>query len=164
MTNHRIASGVLAALIVTLAAACGGGGHGVAGTTATVSTPSTTTQSPAAAKQQITQVWERFFSGKTSAKQKVSLLQNGSLLAPAVQAQVRSPIAKQTSAKVSSVKLEGPDKAKVVYTIDVAGKPALQHRTGTAVRVNGSWQVGDKSFCSLLGLQGKPPSACKSVS
>jgi hypothetical protein len=27
---------------------------------------------------------------------------------------------------------------------------------------NGTWKVGDASFCQLLSLQGTPPSACKS--
>lgn len=160
MTRLRIVPAAFAALFVLAAAACGGGGHGVLGTTATVSASA----GPAAAKQQIEQVWTRFFSGKTSASQKTSLLQHGSAFAAAIRAQVASPLAKQSSAKVSSVTLEGPGKAKVVYTIDVAGKPALQHQTGTAVRVNGSWRVGDKSFCSLLRLQGSAPPACKRAS
>ena len=43
--------------------------------------------------------------------------------------------------------------------------PALTNRSGVAVYQNGTWKVGDASFCGLLALEngGKPPSVCSSA-
>jgi len=57
------------------------------------------------------------------------------------------------------VKLEGSDKAKVVYTVKL-GSAGLPKQTGTAVRQNGTWKVGYASLCKLVALQGPAPPAC----
>ncbi len=102
----------------------------------------------------------RFFSGKSSAVVKIALLQKGDEFAKAIDAQAASALARQTSAKVLNVRLVNGSKAVVTYTIELAGAPVLAHRTGTAVKVAGSWKVGDASFCALLRLQGSAPAAC----
>jgi hypothetical protein len=71
------------------------------------------------------------------------------------------PLAKNVSATVSSVTLQGANSAKVVYTVKL-GSAGLPKQTGTAVRQNGTWKVGDASLCKLVSLQGSTPSACKS--
>ena len=63
--------------------------------------------------------------------------------------------------KVSSVTVQGPNSAKVVYTVKL-GSAGLPKQTGTAVRQNGVWKVGDASLCKLVALQGSTPSVCKS--
>ena len=65
------------------------------------------------------------------------------------------------SVVVSSVTLQGANKAKVVYTVKLGGA-GLPKQTGTAVLQNGTWKVGDASLCKLVSLQGSTPSACKS--
>jgi hypothetical protein len=55
--------------------------------------------------------------------------------------------------------------ADVTYNIVVGGSPALSNQTGTAILQNGTWKVGDASFCGLLALEngGKTsglPAAC----
>lgn len=152
------ALGILGGLVVCLGAACGGSGKTTSRAVAQTTTAATT---PAAEKAQIERVWTEFFAASTPARQRVSLLQDGSRFAAAIAAQSKSPLAAKSSATVSSVALEGPAKARVVYAIDLAGKPALPHQTGTAVRQGGSWKVGDRSFCGLLALGGAPPAACK---
>jgi hypothetical protein len=152
----RVLSVALAALAFTLAG-CGGSSPS---SSTTSSSNTTTTSSPAAAKAAVRKAWIQFFAGATSADKKISLLQNGERFADAIKAQASSPLAKQTSATVSSVTLQGSQRAKVVYTIALAGTPALKNQKGTAVKVGGSWKVGDASFCSLLALQGSPPKAC----
>lgn len=112
------------------------------------------------AAPQIKTVWTEFFSGKTSASTKISLLQNGQQFAPVINAQSKSPLAAQSSAQVSTVKLKGPSTATVTYTVLLAGKPALKNATGTAVKVGGSWKVSDPSFCALLTLEGAAPPSC----
>ena len=67
-------------------------------------------------------------------------------------------------AKVNSVTLTSTTQATVKYDLDgPGGTSLLPNQVGTAVLVNGVWQVGDASFCGLLALAGGTiPSACKS--
>jgi hypothetical protein len=143
------------ALALVLAAgsltACGSGGAG----------PTTTTSSMSNT-QQVEAAYGDFFSSKTPLATRVSLLQNGSKFAPLISALAKNPLAGNTSATVSSVTIANPIYATVVYTVHIGGVavPGLKNRTGTAVRVNGKWEVGDASFCALVELQSKPPQ-CK---
>ncbi len=104
-----------------------------------------------------------FFDGSTPAARKVALLQNGQRFAPIIQAEANSPLAKQTKVVVSKVTLEGTTRAKVLYTITLAGQPALSNQTGTGVLEGGTWHVSDQSFCALVSLQGATPPACRSA-
>ena len=54
-------------------------------------------------------------------------------------------------------------RARVIFTITLAGQPALKNQVGTAVRVNGVWKVSAKSFCALLSLQGAAPPVCRGI-
>lgn len=143
------------AVAALLLAGCGGSGGS--------STSSTATPSPQHAadpRQQVRQAWTTFFDASTPTDKRVALLQNGERFRPAIEAQSKSPLAQKSSAKVENVTMNGPSKATVVYTIELAGKPALKHQHGTAVKADGTWKVSDQSFCSLLGLQGPAPPAC----
>ncbi len=53
----------------------------------------------------------------------------------------------------------------MTYDIYLGGKPALSNQTGTAVSQDGTWKVGDVSFCQLLALENgdKAPAVCSSV-
>jgi hypothetical protein len=113
--------------------------------------------------EQVKQAWTTFFNGSTPAAKKVELLQNGQRFAPIIQAEANSPLARQTKAVVQRVTLVGRTRASILYTIDLGGQPALPNQTGTAVLVGGKWQVSDRSFCSLLSLQGTVPPACRGV-
>ena len=55
--------------------------------------------------------------------------------------------------------------ATVTYDIYLGGKPALSNQTGTAAYQDGTWKVGDGSFCRLLALEngGKAPPVCSSA-
>jgi hypothetical protein len=153
----RATAGCAAAVVLLVAAGCGGGGTG--GTTTTTSA-TTAPATPAAQRAEVKRVWERFFAGTTSAADKVQLLENGSAFAAAIEAQAKSALARQSSARVTRVTLVGPHKATVHYSIDLSGKPALTGQTGTAVKVGAAWKVGQASFCRLLALQGSVPTAC----
>ena len=137
----------LAFVLVTVLAlaACGGSGH----------------SSGANDQAQIKSAYLKFFSSKTPTDQRVAVLQNGSKFKPLVTSFANNPLAKKVSATVSSVTLQGADKAKVVYDVKVAGA-SLGKQNGTAVRQNGTWKVGYASLCKLVALGGKTPSACKS--
>jgi hypothetical protein len=137
-------------LVVT---ACGGSSKS--------NTPSATGPSPALTKQTITHNWEQFFSSKTDVAGKVRLMQNGEQFKPVIRAFAGNPLASNVSATVSSVTLQGANKAKVVYVVKFGGA-SLPKQTGVAVRENGTWKVGDASLCKLIALGGTTPSACKS--
>jgi hypothetical protein len=133
-------------------AGCGGSGH---------SGSPGTTHSTAADQAQIKSAYEKFFSGQTSVAGRAAVLQNGSKFKPVIQAFASNPLAKDVNVAVSSVALQGANKAKVVYTVKLGGA-GLPRQTGTAVRQNGVWKVGDASLCKLVSLQGSTPSVCKS--
>jgi hypothetical protein len=154
----HIAMGTALIALAATVAGCGGSGTKSSARPASRNLAST---SLASEKAQIERTWSAFFAGSTPAAKKIQLLQNGRRFAPVIEAQAKSPLARQTRATVTSVTLEGPTRAKVVYTISVAGQPALKNQTGTAIRVDGVWKVSDTSFCSLLSLQGSAPPACR---
>ena len=136
------------ALVLVLAlalAACGGS-----------SKPKTSDE-----QAQIKSAYEKFFSGKTSVTDRVALLQNGSRFKGLVTSFASNPLAKDVSATVSSVTLQGSNKAKVVYVVKFAGS-SLPQQTGSAIRQSGTWKVADASLCKLVALQGSTPAICKS--
>jgi hypothetical protein len=136
------------ALVLVLAlalAACGGS-----------SKPKTSDE-----QAQIKSAYEKFFSGKTSVTDRVALLQNGSRFKGLVTSFASNPLAKNVSATVSTVTLQGSNKAKVVYVVKFAGS-SLPQQTGSAIRQSGTWKVADASLCKLVALQGSTPAICKS--
>ena len=126
---------------------------------------STTAVSTSAAVAQIKANWEAFFNPKTPVAKRVSLLQNGQVFESIITAQAGSPLASSATSSVSSVTVESPAQATVVYSILVGGSPALKNQPGVAVYQGGIWKVGDQSFCALLTLEnsGKAPAACPSA-
>lgn len=140
------------ALLVLLAgvlAACGASMH------------TSTTGNTAAAQAQVKSAYTKFFSANTSVSDRVAVLQNGDKFKTVVQGFASNPLAKSVHVTVSSVTLQGPNKAKVVYKVALAGA-SLPKQTGSAVRENGTWKVGDASLCKLVALGGTTPAACKS--
>lgn len=127
---------------VLLLAACGGGGG-----------------NPATDK--IKAAYTGFFTTKTSLDAHVALMENGAKFRPVIESFLSNPLATGVTASVSSVTLQGADKAKVVYSVKVAGI-SLANQTGYAVRQGGKWKVADATLCGLVALTGSTPSACKS--
>ena len=149
LTVRRLPLVLVSLLLAAVLAACGASKH------------TSTAGNTAAAQEQIKGAYVHFFSGKTPLSDRVALLQNGSKFRPVIAAFASNPLAKSASATVSSVKLQGGDRARVVYTVKVAGT-ALPKQTGFAVRENGKWKVADSSLCKLVALQGRTPSICRS--
>lgn len=135
--------------VVLALAACGGSSHPAS------------EGGPINDTAQIRKAYEKFFSGQTSVSDRVALLQNGSTFEGVIRGFASLPLAKNVSATVSSVTLQGANSAKVVYTVKL-GSAGLPKQTGTAVRQNGVWKVGSAGLCKLVSLQGSTPSACKS--
>jgi hypothetical protein len=151
-----------------------------AGTTASSGTPGAASAQPAsptsaaatasggtgsAATAQIKADWQKFFSAKTPVAERISLLQNGSAFASILRSQASSPLAASAASSVSAVTVESPAQASVTYSILLHGTPALKNEPGVAVHQDGTWKVGDQSFCALLILEssGKAPAACASA-
>jgi hypothetical protein len=109
--------------------------------------------SSSAAESAIKTNWEAFFSASTPVPKRVSLLQDGQLFKPLIEAQSKSSLASSASAKVTKVTNISSSQATVTYSILVAGTSALSGQKGVAVNEDGTWKVGIKSFCGLLGLE-----------
>jgi hypothetical protein len=131
----------LVAGVLLLLAACGGGGGN-------------------SDADQIKHVWTSFFSAKTPVAQKPAMLQDGARFKSAITSLATNPLAGQLNAKVSTVTLQGANKAKVVYTINLGNTPALTNVVGYAYKQNGKWLVGYAGLCKLIALQGTAPAAC----
>ena len=118
-----------------------------------------------AATAAITTNWEAFFSGSTTATQKIALVQNGQLFATIINNQAGSSLSKSVTAKVLSVTLKSGTAATVTYNLLLGSTPALSNQAGAAVYENGVWKVGDVSFCALLTLEngGTAPAVCTSA-
>jgi hypothetical protein len=103
--------------------------------------------------------WQRFFSGASSAKVKIALLENGQHYAKTIATQVANPLAKSLAAKVSSVQLTSARTATVKYSLLLGKQVLLADQTGRAVLPGGIWKVGAQSFQALLALEGQVSSA-----
>lgn len=111
------------------------------------------------AKDEIIANWEAFFSGKTPAKRKIALVQDGGAFAKVIDGQSSDSLAKSSTAKVLSVKVTGV-KAAVTYTVYLAGQAALKGQKGEAFLLGGTWKVGAQSFCGLLSMEGTKLPVC----
>jgi hypothetical protein len=176
---HRIAVPLLG-LALTATAACSSSSTSAAGapsasapasssappSSSAPSSPAPSSSAPVAAggnaKALITANWEAFFNGKTGAAKKISVLQNGDKFAAIIRAQTGSGLASSAGAKVTAVVVNSATSATVSYDITLGGATALANQTGTAVYEDGTWKVGDISFCQLLKLEnnGTAPSVC----
>jgi hypothetical protein len=147
------------------------GSSGSPASSATSSSASSPGGSSGSAAATIKANWEAFFSSSTPTARRVALLQNGSQFASLIAAQSKSSLASAASAKVTGVSGITASQATVNYNIVVSGTPALQNQKGVAVKENGTWKVGDKSFCGLLQLEKSSglvkitslPAACSSA-
>ena len=157
---------------ILLVSAIGGGLAACSSGTSTTSAPPAAAPSATSpgssstgAASAITTNWEAFFNPATPVAKRVSLLQDGQAFASVITAQAGSSLASQATAKVDKVTVTTPTQAKVIYTILLAGTPALKNQSGVAVNEGGTWKVGLKSFCGLLTLENgnTPPAVCKSV-
>lgn len=169
MRYHKVSWIVALGPALALAlAACGS-----SGTTTPKASSSASTSAPAAssgsATAQITTNWQAFFNAKTPESRRVQLLQNGQDFASVIKAQAGSTLASSATAQVTKVTDVSSAQAKVTYSILVGGTPELKDQAGVAVLQNGTWKVGDASFCGLLALENGGstsglPAACHSAS
>jgi hypothetical protein len=145
---------VLCVTLVLALAACSGG---------TTSAPhhrpspvsSTDPATGPAAAAAVKAMWQRFFNGAVPISSRLQLLQDGSAFASFVRSQAKTSIGSfilAASATVSTVTLQPPGQANVIFTVLVGGNPLEKDLQGTAVYLAGHWKVAVTSFCSLLRL------------
>jgi hypothetical protein len=145
-------------------AACGSSSGSSGGSSSSAPAASSTANVDAA----IVASWTAFFNAKTPVAKRISLLENGQQFASIIRAQAGKGLAAAATANVDGILQLSPTTAKVVYDILIAGTPALKAQSGTAVLQNGTWKVGDSSFCGLLIIEngGKAtglPAACQTA-
>ena len=144
----------------------------VAACSSSSSAPSTSAPASSAAASptvsaaaQITANWEKFFNASTPTAQRVALLQNGTVFAPAITAFSKLPLANGIGAKVTAVTVTSATGASVTYNIVSGTTTLLSGQKGTSVYQDGTWKVGDASLCGLFKLipGGSVPAACSSA-
>lgn len=119
---------------------------------------------PAAAKAEITSVWEKFFNSGTPLSEAKNLLEDGANLKAALLVAARED--RQTHlnrvAKVKLINFISPTTANVTWRLLNGTKPLLDNASGQAVLINGHWLVSKLTFCTLveLGNNGKPVPGC----
>lgn len=169
------ASLLAAAALVLGACSSSGTGTGTKSTTPPPPTSAPASSAPSSgeptsgpgATAAIKKNWATFFNAKTPLSRRVALLQNGQELTNVIKSQLSgSGFASQVTSKVSKVTFTGTNQASVIYSIYLAGQPALSNQPGVSVYQDGVWKVGLASLCSLLKLEagGKTsglPAACK---
>lgn len=142
------------------AVACGGGdGGGESSPSATPTEETTSKRSdepsdPAAARQQVTSNWEKFFDPSTSVEERLDLLEGGGRLRPVFEAFGGDERIRQVKANVKKVDFTSPTRANVTYDLTLEGRTAAPDTTGVSVDEDGTWKVSAKSFCGLVQQSG----------
>ncbi len=159
----RQAPAALTATACLILAACGGSGAShppsakPASPTPTVSaTPAAEPTSGPAAVAAITANWQTVFNGKAPIPRRLALVEDGPQVAAFVEAQAKTSFgaaAAGSTATITSVTITSPSRATVDYEVLLLGTPLLKKQVGTAVYVNGIWEVAIASFCGLTYLE-----------
>ncbi len=129
-------------------------------TAATPITPDPASTANGATVTAIKTAYIRFFNPATSLNESVRLLEDGPAFKGTLERQAKTSFAKTTTATVSTVTMDSPDKATVVYSLLLSGAPVLVNTTGSAVHESGTWKVASATFCGLLTTQGPAPPVC----
>lgn len=108
----------------------------------------------AAAEKEVTANWEKFFSPKTSTKDKQAVLENGEQMAPVLAAFSGDERGGQVEAQVTKVDFTSATDATVTYTLLMNGATALPDTKGAAVEQDGTWKVSVNTLCALVQLSG----------
>src|SRR4051794_7253050 len=173
MRTHRRTLGVItAALALTLLAACGSdkkSSSSNASSSSSSSAASTTTApalDEAAAKAEITKMYQTFFNGNESDKatKEAQLAEADKLKALFEENFTKNAaVAAMTTVTVEEITINPDNKtADVVFTLNVGGTPALEHFGGSAVLKDGYWRMTTAGFCDITYIGATPPPECTS--
>jgi hypothetical protein len=108
----------------------------------------------AAAKQQVTDLYTKYFDSTVDASTKTDLVQNGAKMNALVAALAQAATTAKSSVKINSVSFTSPTHATVSFDILLNGTPALPNAQGQALLdpASGKWQVADVTLCTLAVL------------
>lgn len=110
----------------------------------------------------VTKAYETFFAPDSTDQQIADSVQNGETLVVPAQAQDQSKYQGKSGVTLSSVTMQSPIVAKVIFTVTIDGSPMLPNASGYAVRDAGSWKMAATTFCDLVMLEDMKtaPKAC----
>jgi len=108
----------------------------------------------AAATQQVTDLYTKYFDSTVDASTKTDLVQNGTKMNALVAALAQATTTSKSSVKVNTVTFSSPTHATVAFDILLNGTPALPNAQGQALldTASNKWQVADVTLCTLAGL------------
>jgi hypothetical protein len=174
MTVRLLVGAGVAATALT--ACSSSGAHDTAGPGATDASPSGPgatapasgspaggTPPDAATAKAIRTAYRDFFDSTSTTPQSEAALQHGAAFHQTLVEQGKTSYSQTSGVKVTAIGLRGPV-ADVTFTITGNGAALLSDVKGFAVREGGRWKVAATTFCLLLKLEGKPPSACSDPS
>ncbi|MFI5527667.1 hypothetical protein ACIA8O_03820 [Kitasatospora sp. NPDC051853] len=124
------------------------------GATTTATGAATAPADEAAARAQVKQNFEKFFSPSTDLTAKAALLQNGEQMLPVLQGFAQDPRVGQVQAAVDKVAFTSPTAADVTYALSLQGTVVAPDAAGKAVLENGTWKVSTATLCGLLAQSG----------
>jgi len=156
-TTRRAAGAAAVALVLTLSACSGDDDDKQARATPSPSPSATRPTAPAdtaAAEQAIRANWAKFFAPTTTARARQALLENGRLLAGALQSYDTDTAAHGT-VQIKKITFNSAKRATVTYTL--ADSP--KDRTGTSVEQAGIWKISAGTLCGLPKPTGGPSAA-----
>jgi hypothetical protein len=112
----------------------------------------------AAAKQQVTDLYTKYFDSSIDASTKTDLVQNGAKMNGLVAALGQAAKTSKSSITINSVTFTSPTHASISFNILLGGTPALPNAQGQALLdpTTGKWQVADVTLCTLAGLDSVP--------
>lgn len=159
-----LAAGTFAAVTAALVTGCSSSDDSSSGTmpsakstssstSAATAAPATATESAATTKA-ITDTYLAFFNGTTAPATRASLVENGDVFLPALEAMAADPQSMATTATVEGVTTSDPNNAAVKWTLLMNGTAVLPDQSGEAIQEAGAWKVSAATFCTLMAIQG----------
>jgi hypothetical protein len=148
----RAAAAVVALLAAATLAACSSSTSTSPSSGSSTAAASGGSFDTASAASAVKATWTTFFSKTTPLAQREALVENGSVMAGAMQAFAASPLTSEVTASVSGVTFPSPTKADVTYSISLNGQVVENAMAGNAVYQGGKWLVADTTLCGLLQL------------
>lgn len=143
--------------------ASGGGGSsassGSTGSSGATSPAASGTPADASTTKAITAAYAAFFNSKSAPSKSEAALQNGRSFRTTLVQQSKGAYSKNSAAKVTAISVNG-NVGYVTFTLTSNGAALIKGFKGYAVRENGTWKVAAITFCTLLQLEGNPPSVC----
>lgn len=164
--RRALCRGALLAALALAASACA---------TSRSSTPTTTTLSPAEARADVARAYDVLFDLASPAlAPKLAVVQDGAALRSAMQAALRSPLARlaagarvraitlATGAACEREQLSSPCAFVTYDVLSKSGAPLLSGAKGLALEQAGRWVVARTTICGLLSLEagGRVPAGC----